>query len=622
LTKYPAVKILVGALLGFWLCKTLLPEEGVLFPIAILMTGIFFGLTILKLYRTALIIGALAIGVFLFIRSESYEIKTPAKIIAAFPAVIKAEIKEINKSTPKTTRCIIEGEIHSSSTGKYENQRILLTIFNSNKRNIQLSSGTTIYSEARIRPPRPDILPHEFSETQYAKANDIQWIGTASAVNLSILEQAKTYENYISEIRKNISEKIDLLFPEKTKGIAICLLTGDKTQIPYQVKQNFSFAGTAHVLAVSGLHVGIIALIIYLLLGSISNYWVKFIIFSILIISFIVLTGSHASSIRAGFMAIAAMLAYSLQRKYDAINIVALVVLAVLLISPNMLFSVGFQMSVAAITGIIIFYKPIRRSFSNILGKSNNSLSNAVISSLSFTFASSISVAPIIAYYFNVFSIIAPLTNLFCIPLIFLGMIFTIISVLSSILYMPIAELYASSADMAFSLCTDINEFAVNLPLAYTYGAISFTLSVIISLIMIYFFINNDRKKLPFRVVSSAFMIMLSLYIFVPEESNQAKIYPREKLVAAFLPESDSLLVILIDRKPSEYPAVDYSLLNYIERMDKNLTVAINGNCGIALTDKLKKSKRFRIIEIPVEMQRSIAKSLNINEELPQIIEY
>jgi competence protein ComEC len=622
LTKYPAVKILIGVLTGFIISKLVDIDTGLLFPFIIVLAGIFFALLLLKYFRLALIIGSVTIGILLFVRSESFELKRPSKIIQPFTAVLQGEVIDVLKSNNKNTRLIIRGNIISPVTKKIEQQNVLLTVFHSSFKSPQLNIGTRFHADCKIRPPKPDILPLEFSESQYAKANDIQWFATASAANLSIIEHSKSYKHFISAIREDISERVDSLFSEKTEGIAICLLTGDKSKIPFEVKQDFSFAGTAHVLAVSGLHVGIIAIIIYLLLGFIGNSWLKFFVFTVIVVSFIILTGSHASSVRAGFMAIAIMLCFTIQRDYDPLNIVALVVLIVLIISPNMIYSVGFQMSVAAITGIIIFYRPIRKTFSEFAGKKYNSYFHGVFSSLSLTFAASITVAPIIAYYFDVFSIISPITNLLVIPLISLGMIFSILSLLTSYLYFPIAELYAVTSDLTYSISMDINSFAVSIPKSYTSGDISFPLALIVSIVIIYFFVGNHRKLFPFRLKVSTILILLSLIVFLPDEKNGIEIYPRENVVAAFVPHNDSLFVMIMDRKPSQYPSVDLSLLKYIESSEKELIIGINGNSGIALTDILKKSRRFKLIEIPIDQQREIAKAMKLKIEFSQIIEY
>ncbi len=622
LTKFPAVKILLGVIAGFAIGTLCSFEQGLFVPLLTFLCGVFLASLILKHKTVAFITGVLTIGIIISFRAESYKVAQPEKIIKPFPAFIKGEVKNVIRTDKKFSRIIVDASIFSHVTNRLDNQRLLLTVFSGNTRKFKALPGTKINVDCKIRPTRPGILPGEFSENQYATANNIQWIATTYVSNISITDKTQNHKYLLNDIRSSISDQIDKLFPKETKGIAICLLTGDKTQIPYEVKQEFSLAGTAHVLAVSGLHIGIISVIIYLLLSFIGNNWIRFTVFSILVISFIILTGAHASSIRAGFMAIAIMLAIALQRKYETLNIVALVVLIVIIIYPGMIYSVGFQMSVAAITGIVLFYKHIHKFFKGLLSEKSNILINSIISSISITFAASISVAPIIAYYFNVFSIISPLTNLFCIPLIFLGMIFTIISVFLSYLYFPIAELYSASADLAFSTCMAINSYAVDLPLSYTQGNISFVLSVIITIIMIYFFINNNKDRLAFRLISVTIIFFLSLYVFMPEDNDNIEIFPRENSVATFIPNEDTIFIIIADRKPGLYPSVDYSLLKFIEELDKELIIGVTGNCGIALTDELKKRRRFRIIEMPIDLQRKFADMIKINEHFPQIINY
>ena len=115
---------------------------------------------------------------------------------------------------------------------------------------------------------------------------------------------------------------------------------------------------------------------------------------------------------RAGFMAVAYLLVYTVQRKGEPLNIFALVLFFILFFSPEMIYSAGFHMSAGAILGITLFYKPIRNFFKNLF-KINNIVYDKVINSFSITFAVSLIVSPIVAYYFNVFSIISPYSSFF-----------------------------------------------------------------------------------------------------------------------------------------------------------------------------------------------------------------
>lgn len=622
LSKYPALKILTGVLAGLFIGLFADIEQGLQLPLVIISAGIFLSALILKFRIFSFMVGALLIGILLSFRIDSHEINKPQKMIAPFSAIIRGEITDIIKIKKKYCRIIVEGEIDSQIDQPVKNNKILLTVLSLDKRKREINIGTKIAATVKVRPPRPVSLPGEFSEEQYAKANNIQWLARAWAGDISILSKASEYEKLISNIRKSVSLRLSRLFPEKTEGIAIALLTGDKSSIPFEIKQQFSFAGTAHVLAVSGLHVGIISVMVYLLLGFIADLRIKFLIFSLVILSFIILTGSHASSLRAGLMAIAAMFVLTMQRKTEPLNILAFVILVIIIISPQMIYSVGFQMSVAAITGIIIFYKPVRNFFVELIGKKENIIFNKIISSLALTFSASMSVAPVIAYYFGMFSIISPIANLFCVPLIFFGMVFTTLSLLFSYIYFPLGEIYSASADLAYNVCIWLNSAAVELPMAYVEGKESFIIALIISFILIYYFSFFKKDMIVFRTVSVLLLFLLSLYIFYPVNTKDHRIYPRENIVVIEIPRNDHIFVLLADRKPSLYPAVDHSLLYYLMDKDSPLTIGVTGNCGIALTDELKRQRKIKILEIPVEIQKKIRKELNLKHEVPQIIEY
>ena len=622
LSKYPALKILTGIMAGLFIGLFADIEKGLQLPLVIIFTGLFISALILKFRIISFITGTLLIGLLLSFRIDSSEIKKPQKMIAPFPAAVRGEVTDIIRSEKKYCRLILEGNIDSQISKPIENNKILLTVLSLDKKNLEINIGTQIAATVEVRPPRPVSLPGEFSEEQYTKANDIQWIARAWASDISIVSKASEYEKFISNIRKDVAGRLSELFPEKTEGIAIALLTGDKSSIPYELKQQFSFAGTAHVLAVSGLHVGIISVMVYLLLGFVGDLRIKFLIFSLVILAFIVLTGSHASSLRAGLMAIAAMFVLTMQRKAEPLNILAFVILAIIIISPEMIYSVGFQMSVAAITGIIIFYQPVKNFFVELLGKKENIIFNNVISSLTLTISASISVAPVIAYYFGMFSVISPLANLFCVPLIFFGMIFTTLSVIFSYIYFPLGEIYSASADLSYDLCIWVNSFALKLPLAYIEGRESFMIAMIIAVILIYYFSFFKKEFLVFRTIAALLLFLLSLYIFHPEDRGDHDIYPGENLVAIEIPQNDHIFVLLADRKPGLYPAVDHSLLHYLMDKDSALVIGITGNCGIALTDELKRKRKIRILEIPVDVQKKIGNELNLKHEVPQIIEY
>ena len=395
------------------------------------------------------------------------------------------------------------------------------------------------------------------------------------------------------------------------QGLTLALLTGDKSRIDKEIRDLYSFSGTAHVLAVSGLHITVIAWIVYVFLGFVPNKWMKFAIYSVIIILFIFLTGMQASAIRSGLMAIFVMFAYTLERKVSLINVLSFSILVLLILEPYLIYSSGFQMSVASVLGIAFLYKPIKDSLLEMI-KTKNPIITYIIESLSVTFSASIIVSPIVAYYFDIYSFVSVFTNLFVIPLTSLAMIFSIIALGFYPLLPALAKYYASASDLMLILSNDINKFALSFPFSYTKGGMTLLISFLISGGMIYVFTAKNMRLFGFRTIAISLAAIAFLVILPRDKEKTFELYPRQNIVFAKikLKENESL-IYLSDRKPKQYPILDFSVLNYLKKLQDNIIVAVDGNCGIALTDALKKIKKIKIIESDFVLQNYIQKQLN-----------
>ena len=150
-------------------------------------------------------------------------------------------------------------------------------------------------------------------------------------------------------------------------AIASALILGSKDELGFEVKQAYATAGAMHVLAVSGLHVGIIFLILNTLLSALDTSKkgriVKAIILLIVLWSYALLTGLSPSVLRAATMFSFVIMGTVLNRKSSIYNTLAASAFFLLIINPNLLFEVGFQLSYIAVLGIVylqpLIYKRI-----------------------------------------------------------------------------------------------------------------------------------------------------------------------------------------------------------------------------------------------------------------------
>lgn len=249
-------------------------------------------------------------------------------------------------------------------------------------------------------------------------------------LQLNCAEQVPT-KYFIATARNKILGQIDRLFPEDTLGFAKALLLGDSSDLSYETDVDFQVSGIRHMIAVSGLHVSILFSVIYLFGGR--HKVVGFVLGVPLLIVFAALAGFTPSVVRACIMQGLMLLSLLVNKEYDPPTALAFAGLTILAVNPLSITSVGFQLSVACIIGILLFSQPIsgylksKKLLSVVKGTSLRArLTRWFIQSVSVTVSVLITTAPLCAYYFDMVSLVSILTNLltmWVISIIFYGII-------------------------------------------------------------------------------------------------------------------------------------------------------------------------------------------------------
>lgn len=165
----------------------------------------------------------------------------------------------------------------------------------------------------------------------------------------------KIYEKYEEEMGKNYS------------GIVMSLCFGDTSNLSSEYKNNLKTLGIIHAVSVSGMHIGVIYIVLERFLG----------IFGALIVSllYVVFTGSLPATFRSFIMIAILKLSYKVYKNYNALASLAFSALVMLALKPYYLLNIGFDLSYLATLGIIIFYKKIRRAMYKLPQKLNDALS-------------------------------------------------------------------------------------------------------------------------------------------------------------------------------------------------------------------------------------------------------
>lgn len=220
---------------------------------------------------------------------------------------------------------------------------------------------------------------------------------------------------FAAQLRRQITDILDTVFPEDTLAFARALLLGDSSRLTYEEDTAFKLSGIRHIIAVSGLHISILFSVICFLSGK-RRISTALIGIPILIL-FAAIAGFTPSVNRACIMQGLVIVGLLLNREYDPPTALAFSVLVMLVTNPLTITSVSFQLSVGCLLGIFAFYQQIYQYFLGKLGKpKGKTLRSRFIrwgcSSVAITTSAMIVTTPLSAAYFGTVSIIGVLTNL------------------------------------------------------------------------------------------------------------------------------------------------------------------------------------------------------------------
>ena len=214
--------------------------------------------------------------------------------------------------------------------------------------------------------------------------------------------QSPTVMTRVFNMRQSLQHKIlNSSLSEPTQALVIAMLLGNDDFIEPLVRNDFSRAGVAHVLALSGLHVAVITLIIWFLLFPLDylrGKKLRLVLTLVILVGYDLLTGMSPSVIRATVMIAFVFMSMIFYRKSTPLNAVATAALAILVFSPSALYSVGFQLSFITVVALIVFYQyfKIKMPASKVL--------NYVYSILLTSAVAMASTIVLTAYYFNTMS--------------------------------------------------------------------------------------------------------------------------------------------------------------------------------------------------------------------------
>lgn len=280
---------------------------------------------------------------------------------------------------------------------------------------LHIGDSIEVYSE--LKQPSPPSNPHEFNYQRWLLLQGIVWqsqissteIDSVKAVNFNFIDKA-------SQINGQLQLVLKLIIPSpRSFALLSAILLGDKSAMEKSDQQVFSETGTMHVMAVSGLHVGLIATLIFSLLPKIPGKrgaWLRFAVLMIGIWGFVLISGAKPSAIRAGLMFSLFFMGRALDRNGHPLNALFVAMFAMCLFNPRIIYDLGFQFSVMAVMSILIYTRYITPFY-----KPESAFLNGLWQITSVSIAVQVLLAPLSIYYFHQFPVAFIPANLIALPL-------------------------------------------------------------------------------------------------------------------------------------------------------------------------------------------------------------
>ncbi|MBC8580361.1 DNA internalization-related competence protein ComEC/Rec2 [Zhenhengia yiwuensis] len=317
--------------------------------------------------------------------------------------------------------------------------------------------GETVLIQGKVNPLPKQYNPSDFDYGLYLKSQ-----GIVNEVKLQQVIKRWPYKGVLYKIREKVRMQIEYIFKGQDDGLVSALVLGEDGDLNTDIRALYEQLGIAHVLAISGLHMSIIAAGIWWSLGIMGlNYEMRNGISLIGIWSYSIFVGMSVSIIRASIMLTIMLVVRSLWEEEDLLSSLALAALIILIVNPFQLYQVGFQLSFIALLGIA-FYQSVYHFIKHECSCAKSVLKVCRI--LLPSICIGLFISPVIAYHFYEIPLLSVLLNVLLVPIFGLLLPLIFITLLVSTVMPGISFILAYSILGFLGSIKSIGTFLATLP--------------------------------------------------------------------------------------------------------------------------------------------------------------
>lgn len=580
--KYPFVRLFWAMALGVVLCEAIgVAGLSPFWLLAVLIVGIgllFLLFHVLKSYRVQWIYGIATILVFVYLgyfRACLQDVTVKQDYYGSLETAegyFLARVYDPPSEKDKSMKVLLELRGFVLDTAKVEVSGRIMAYFEKSDESESLAYGDMLCFSVPIEEVPPPLNPEEFDYRRYLKRRGItgrvylkngDWFKTDVVVVNPVYAFAYRFRDRLLTALQRCG------LTEDEFGVGAAILLGYDESLPAQVRQNYVAAGSMHILCVSGMHVGIIYLLASLLLGFLRKgkrmALIRRLILLALIWFYALLTGLSPSIMRSTLMITFVLVGELIHRKGFALNSIAASAFVLLMVDPNNLFAIGFQLSYAAVVGIVLLQKPIY----NLVYVPNKIL-DKVWEITAVSLAAQLATMPFAVYYFHQFTSYFWLSNLFMTPLSFMviltGMLLLVFSwvpwlnlVLGKIVWF---ELHVMNLSVAW-----IEGLPCSLVKGLYMDGLQFALSLLL-LLLLWLFVNLKKKRMLMEIltVSVFFAMTMAWRSQRLSEQSQFIVYSVRNHTAISIVDGFTNVLLCDEGLLAEPSAIDYSLKGHWAR--------------------------------------------------------
>jgi len=330
--------------------------------------------------------------------------------------------------------------------------------------------GQRIRFSAKIQEPK-DF--DGFSYKNYLSRFGIDAVAYQPKIQIENNNSGSWFMAHLLKLKERFVQNINLSLPEPHSSFMGGLLLGAKRSIPQKILDQFAATGTSHIVAISGYNITVIAAgVAWALQQTGMRKRFSFLLAVAAILGFVFMTGASSAVVRAGVMGILLLVALNIGRIYDVNNALAFSAMLMVFINPQVLhFDIGFQLSFAALLGLV-YFTPMIEPYFWWMPAILRPFLLATLSAQVFTL-------PILLFYFGQVSLIAPIMNVLVLLAVPPAMFFGFLTGLLGFVWIKLAFLAAAASWILLTYILKAVELGSRLPFAAVNFTINFYVVVI-----------------------------------------------------------------------------------------------------------------------------------------------